>query len=361
MVKEEQSFLGSFGMDVMEIMAAVERAQALLDDKKTIRGMSEFDAATLGVGKRKSDALRGTGAWLADAGTAAMILMLKEDLASLDDWKLVLDRVLIHPPSYRDLADWWLFFSALDAQTGFQLERCTSNKKEARLTGHLLEALSTQGKIWSEALAPFIARTGATLAISEIDLEVGGGEQANGGDFGIILDFDGKTVQPGERKVREERRIVPLIFQAKRYQRPIANVSQTNPTRGPQRELLASNVCASAYIFYDNGGNEATPLPPLVKAVREVPSATKTNVLEHSLDFATYLLQAATNPTCAPRATSADDALAMIFSKAEAKDLTDLVVVSTDPKAANRYRSSLALLNYKLSQSGEDEEQVEQS
>ncbi|PXW73882.1 hypothetical protein C7451_109172 [Blastomonas natatoria] len=358
MVKEEHSFLGTFGMDLVEIMAAVERAQSLLKDKQIIRGMNEFDAAMLGVGKRKSDALRGTGAWLADAGNAAMILLLKENLANLDDWKLVLDRVLIHPPSYRDLADWWLFFSALDAQTGFQLERCTSNKLEGRLTGHLLEALSTQGKIWSAALAPLIARTGATLAISEIDLEVGGGEQTNGGDFGIILDFDGRTVQPGAKKGPDERRIVPLIFQAKRYQRPIANVSQTNPTRGPQRDLLASNVCASAYIFYDNGGNEATPLPPLVKPVEKVPTATKTNVLEHSLDFATYLLQAATNPTCAPRAISADDALAMIFTKAEAKDLTDLVVVSTDPEAGNRYRSSLALLNYRLSQSGDEEEHV---
>lgn len=355
MSEEEQSFLGTFGMDLREVMGAVERARSLLGDEQTVRGMDELDAASAEAGSRRSDALRGTSAWLAEAGRASMILMLKEDLAHLDDWRLVLDRVLVHPPSYRDIADWWLFFSALEAQTGFQLERCTSNKKEERLTGHLLEALSSQGKVWSAALAPLVARTGATLAISDIDLEVGGGEQANGGDFGIILDFDGRTVQPGERKESEERRIVPLIFQAKRYRRPIADVSQTNPTRGPQRDLLASNVCASAYIFYENGGNEPTPLPPLVKPVEKVPYATRTDVLEHSLDFATYLLAAATNPTLAPRAASAEDALAMIFSKAEAKDLSELVVVSTDPEAVGRYRSGLSLLKQRLSRS-EDEE-----
>ena len=358
MTREEQTFLGTFGMDLEEVLAAVERARSLLSDADTIRGMSEFINASPGVAKRKSDAVRSTSAWLGDAGTASMIYLFKEDPAKLDSWETLLDRILVQPPCYRDLADWWLFFTALDAATGFQLERCTASKREQRLTGHLLEALAAQGKVWSEAIAPVIARAGATLAINEIDLEVGGGEQTTGGDFGLILDFDGRTVQPGATKRQDDRRIIPLIFQAKRYARPNANVSQTNVTRGPQRTLLASNSCASAYIFYENLENPATPLPPLVKPVASVSSATKTNVLDDSLDFATYLLRAATDPVFAPRASSPDDALRMIFAEAAPSDLSALVVVSSDPGATNRYRSSLSLLKHMMGRHGDEEQHV---
>ncbi|NGN44962.1 hypothetical protein G6N74_28300 [Mesorhizobium sp. CGMCC 1.15528] len=361
MAKEDQTLLGTFGMEWWEIAAATEKAQSLLGDDATIRGMNEFTGTCPAADKRRGVAIRGISALLGDAGTASMIYLLQEDPSKLDSWEALLDRVLVHPPCYRDLADWWLFFTALDAATGFQLERCTASKREARLTGHLLEALAAQGKVWSEAIAAPITRTGAVLAISEIDLEIGGGEQSTGGDFGLILDFDGSTVQPGARKQSDERRIVPLIFQAKRYARPTADVSQTNFTRGAQRTILASNSCASAYIFYENLGDATTPFPQLVKPVETVPYATTTDVLEDSLDFATYLLRAATNPVCAPRANSADDALRMIFSKAALSDLSALVVVSSDPGATNRYRSSLSLLKHMLRHHGDEEEHVDQS
>jgi len=358
MTGDKQTFLDAFGMDVDEIFQAMNRAQSLLKDKATVRAMSEFANACPAADKRRSHAVRGTSAWLGEAGTASMIYMFKEDPAKLDSWAELLDRVLTQPPCYRDLADWWLFFSALEAGTLFQLERCTAGKREARLTGHLLEALAAQGKIWAEAIAPAMARSDATLAISEIDLEVGGGEQATGGDFGLILDFDGKTVLPGARKTAEERRIVPIVFQAKLYARPMADVSQTNPIRGPQLALLAANDCASAYVFYENLGEQPTPLPPLVKPVGSVRSATSTDVLEDSLDFATYLLSAATNPACAPRASSPDEALRMIFAKASPADLSALVVVSSDPTAITRYRSGLSMLQHMLRHHGGEDEQV---
>ncbi len=223
----------------------------------------------------------------------AMTHMAFTDPLKLDDWDVLLDRILTQPPCYRDLADWWWYFAALEASTGFQLEICPAAKREQQLTGCLLGALSEPAKRWGEVIAPAVKRSGATLATSDIDLELGGGEQATGGDFGLILDFDDRAVQPGEAKRPDDRRIVPLIFQAKRHARPDADVSQTHLRRGPQRTLLASNTCASAYIFYDNLGNPETPLPPLVKPVAKVPHAGKTDVLEDSLDLATYLLQTA--------------------------------------------------------------------
>lgn len=140
----------------------------------------------------------------------------------------------------------------------------------------------------------------------------------------------------------------------------MADVSQSHSTRGPQRTLLASNACASAYIFYDNLEHAPTPLPPLVKKVEDVTSATRTNVLDESLDFATYLLRAAIDPAYGPRAQSPDDALRMIYSKASPQDLSALVVVSGDPGAANRYRSDLGLLMHELSNHGDDQEFVHQ-
>ena len=40
---------------------------------------------------------------------------------------------------------------------------------------------------------------GAELRLHSLDLQVLGGEQRTGGDFGLIMDFDGKTVSLVER------------------------------------------------------------------------------------------------------------------------------------------------------------------
>jgi hypothetical protein len=352
-----EPLLETFGLSLTEILAARNLALDYIGSANVLRGMREFTDAAPDADKRKSLAARRVK--LSTAGLGAVIDVQRGGLHALDSFETLLNRVLFDPPNYRDWADWWLFFTALAAGTAFQLERCTSGKREQRLTGHLLEALASEAKIWSQPLAPAFTRSNATLAISDIDLEVGGGEQATGGDFGLILDFDGRTAQPGSNERGEAARIVPLLFQAKRFERPTANVSQSHRIRGPQRNLLASNKCASAYIFYDNLGEPATPLPPLVKPVDKVPHATETNVLQDSLDFATYLLVVASDDALAPRARSPDDALRMIFSKAKLRDLSALVVVSADPDAPGRYRRNLSMLRPQLLDRGEDSETVE--
>ncbi len=354
MSTEPETALGTFGLEMTEMMDAMMTAMEFVNGSDAERAMGELIGVDPKSDKRRSDALRGTSSWLSSAGLSSFILMQRDSIQSIGSFRDVLNRILVHPPCYRDWADWWLFFSALAARVTFQLDRCSNAKSEPRLAGHLLEALAAQGAVWSQPLAPALARIGTRLAIGEIDLEVGGGEQVNGGDFGLILDFDRRTVQPGAEPQGHETRIVPLIFQAKHYRQPNATVSQTNPRRGPQRDLLASNKCASAYIFYDNLGQPTTPLPPLVKSIDKVLTATTTNVLDESLDFATYLLRAATDATYAPRARSTDDALRMIFSKAALRDLSALVVISADTDAARRYRNGLATLSPRLTDRGEE-------
>lgn len=133
---------------------------------------------------------------------------------------------------------------------------------------------------------------------------------------------------------------MPLIFQAKRYQRPYADISQVSAGIIPQRTLLQSNRCASAYIFYENAKDGiAHPLPALVKAAAAVGAANQTNVLSDSLDLASYLLVVLADPHVG-RAASPKDALNMIYDRASFKKLATLMVVSSDATAGPRYQSA---------------------
>ncbi|RIV91183.1 hypothetical protein D2V17_03330 [Aurantiacibacter xanthus] len=258
----------------------------------------------------------------------------------------LLERVLAAPHTHRDLAHWWLLMTALDASSRFQMNSCGNCAREETLTGALLECLSGRGEVWAEYLRPAIGRMGAELRFHGIDLQVLGGEQETGGDFGLILDFDGRTVLPNERGPLDPRsRIVPLIFQAKRYTRPEADVSQHNPTRGYQKDRLATNECTSAYVFYEDGPAPiSSPLPPLVKLVGNVTGYRTTDTLDQSLDLPSFLLRAATDQAFAAEAASPEDALRMIYSKADPEQLRALVVIASDPDASHRYSSWLSAL-----------------
>jgi hypothetical protein len=290
----------------------------------------------------------------AAAGKYLLAILCKNDPTQLDLLPEFLAQVLAPPGSLRDLAHWWLLFASLAASVRFR-QRCIAPSREETLTGRLLECLSTEGEKWGQHLLPMLSRTGSQLQMHNIDLQLLGGEQATGGDFGLILDFDGRTLQPSERHNGQNTgRIVPLIFQAKRYARPTADVSQYNNLRGYQRDVLASNTCASAYIFYENDRAAIPqPLPPLVKRVEHVQGCDKTDVRHDSLDLASYLLRAATDQAYAPSALDTEDALRMIYANADSTHLAALLVISGDPNSGNRYSSSLATVASELG----DEEQ----
>ncbi|QCJ00873.1 hypothetical protein [Agrobacterium larrymoorei] len=252
----------------------------------------------------------------------------------------LLQEVMAVPPTHADIADWWLLFGALNASFEFQTSQSAPPKTEMRLSGEFTTELKHAGRHWAGLLAPLLKRRGASFAFHQIDLERLGGEQATGGDFALILDFDGRTFQP--ETCRSEPRIVPIIFQGKRYVRPLANVSQTHKVRGSQKKKLGQNDCASAYIFYENGDVAiAAPLPVLVKPIENVGDERQTNVFQGTIDFASYLYRASTDDTFAARATSIEEALSMIYSKAHPGQLSKLIVATGDSKADFKYEAAV--------------------
>jgi hypothetical protein len=279
-----------------------------------------------------------------EAGRGLMILLLTaEQPRALATWDDLLTTLLANPVNFCDIAVWCLFFAALEAAAKFQLDHCPSPSNETFLTGLLLGRLEAECEQWCQTASVPLARSGSSLSLQSIDLSVLGGEQATGGDFGLILDFDDRNVQRTLKGRGLGRRIVPLIFQAKRFVRPNADVSQRHALRGYQSHFLAQNDCASAYIFYENGRKRVDrPVPPLVKPIRKVAAPSRTLVFSDSYDISSYLLNALTDERFAAGASAADEALRMIYAKADPGQLAHLAVISNDARAVDRYAARLA-------------------
>ena len=337
-----KTFLASFGLDLNEFLATRVAAQRSLDSalvRLSRRILEEASPATC-------DAIRSAlvAPWLSaysEAGQAMLVLKSRDQPEAIATWDGVIRNVLADPIAFRDIAIWCLFFATSEGAAAFQLDECPSPSEEGHLSGLLLGALKGRCEHWRQIASAPLARTGSCILLHRIDLSILGGEQATGGDFGLVLDFDGRSAQPLHRGCGG--RIVPLIFQAKRYVRPTADVSQHHKLRGYQYDLLGQNKCASAYIFYENGrGHIERPLPPLVKPVGSVSHPTRTSVLINSYDLPSYLLNALVDARFAAGAESPDQALRMIFAKADSRQVAQLAVISSDALAGERYASALA-------------------
>lgn len=342
------TLLEATGLTAIENADIAGEALRFLDRADVQKALGELAAADPKIADRICQTLisQAYSGGCSESGKYLLAYFIKDRIGANRSLPDLLRQVLAAPATHRDLAHWWLLMTALDASIRFQTRSCGTCSKEETLTGALLECISGRGEIWADHLQPLLHRVGADLRLHSLDLQVLGGEQRTGGDFGLILDFDGKTIPLLERGPTHPRpRIVPLIFQAKRYVRPNADVSQRNPTRGPQKDLLATNEALSAYIFYEDGTKPIeSPLPPLVKLVGDVTGHSSTDATDKSLDLPSFLLRAATDNAFAPEAATAEDALRMIYSKADPRQLRALVVVSGDPDAGNRYASWLHTL-----------------
>lgn len=267
----------------------------------------------------------------------------------------LLRNFLVDPLMYRSVVAWCFHFALQESSANLQLDHCQSPTSEGVLTGSLLTEISRQCEAWRNIASGPLNRVNTSLSLDRIDLSILGGEQATGGDFGLILEFDERGTQPSAQKPDStlNPRIVPMIFQAKRYARPLADVSRRNAIRGYQHTLLRQNKCAAAYIFFENGSRLIRqPIPPLIKPAEKVPHPTRTDVFEDSLDLPSYFFKALHDPSFAPSAESPIKALRMIYDRADANQLSNLAVISNSSTASKRYSIALAEFERELSSQG---------
>ena len=344
------SFLEQFGLTVQEAVDLSHLARSTIDADKHVLSRRILARASPGTSTRIAQALRSVPSKsFSNAGQCALILLLRDNPHEIDSLESLLKYILVHPVHFRSVAVWCFQFALRDTATNLQLHHCQSPTSEAHLTGLLLGELSSSCRDWAQKAAGPLNRTGSTICIDRIDLSILGGEQATGGDFGLVLHFDDYRTPPYVQQHTSYTRIVPLIFQAKRYVRPIADVSQHHHVRGFQHSLLSGNECASAYIFYENGtGMIELPVPPLIKPVSKVYSPGKTVVLEDCLDLPGYMHRAMYDSSFAAAATSPEEALRMIYSKAHVGQLSTLAVISDSSNILQIYERALEELNREL-------------
>ncbi len=338
-------FVEKFGLTVDEIRELTSIAENAVDADPAVLARTILDHVSPATSQRIRRALVASSfKTLSEAGYMSVVQLSRDSPEEFQAPEELLKQILVNPAMHRSVATWCLYFALRDCSDNFQLNHCPSPTEEGQLTGMLQGEICAQCKVWRKRAAGPLDRLDTTLTLKRIDLSILEGEQETGGDFGLVLEFDEKGNRSPTAGESVDSRIVPLIFQAKRYVRPRADVSQRHNVRGYQYDLLSQNPCLSAYIFYENGtGRIDTPVPPLIKPVSKVSlPPSRTMVFEGSLDLPTYFLRALYDESFAAGASSPAEALRMIYGSAHAGQLATLAVISNSATAGERYTSELA-------------------
>ena len=345
--------LEEFGLTGKEAIDLRFLARDAVCAQKSILSRQILESASPETTVRIARAFR--AGWLqgfSKVGQSTIVLQVRDDLNDIDSLEWLVTDFLVDPLIYRNVAAWCFHLALQESSADFQLDFCPSPTSEGNLTGILLARIYDRCKWWAKVASEPLKRTKASISLRRIDLSILGGEQATGGDFGLILHFEEKWTQPASWQESPNTRIIPLIFQAKRYVRPRAKVSQRHDVRGYQHDLLTRNKCASAYIFFENGTKRIDcPIPPLVKPVDRVAKAGRTYVFEDSLDLPSYLFKAMYDISFGPTASSPDDALRMMYANAHADQLATLAVISDSSTVHLRYERALRDLSPEIRRS----------
>ena len=336
-------FLDEFGFTGQEATDMHFLARDAVRTQESILSRQILESASHETTVRIARAFRaGWPRGFSKVGQYRTVLDARDQPTNIDSLAWVVTDFLVDPLVYRNVAAWCLHHALQESSTTFQLDSCPSPTSEGFLTGSLLTLISERCQSWAAEADKPLTRTKASISLHRIDLSILGGEQATGGDFGLVLDFEEKWTQPASREEPPNSRIVPLIFQAKRYVRPTADVSQRHDIRGYQYELLTRNKCASAYILYENGTKKiGSPIPPLIKPAESVAKPGRTNVFEDSLDLPSYFFKAMYDTSFGPTAASPEEALRMMYANADADQLAMLAVIADSATAHLRYQEAL--------------------
>ena len=342
----EMVFLDEFGFTGQEAVEMHFLARDAVRTQKSIRSRRILESASHETTVRIARAFR-TG-WLrgfSKAGQGMIVSLLRDGSVDIDSLEWLLTDLLVDPLVYRNVAAWCLHHALQESSAAFQLDSCPSPTSEGVLTGSLMATITERCNSWAKKAAEPLKRTKTSISLHRIDLSILGGEQATGGDFGLVLDFEEMWTQPASRNQPPNSRIVPLILQAKRYVRPTADVSRHHDVRGYQHDLLTRNKCASAYIFYENGTHKIdSPIPPLIKPSERVARPGRTNVLEDNLDLPSYFFKAIYDMSFGLTASSPEEALRMVYANSDADQLAMLAVIADSATARLRYEEALGNL-----------------
>ncbi len=359
-----------FGLYLDEICSFNEKSH-----KDNSGNKSEFSRANTlrkhqGLSKHIARELWECKQVLSKVGLLGQIGMAKDSVQSLqeniekpsaiDDWESLLQRLYFDPLVFKNRVIWFLFQALLEAQRDFALEACPPQSHEAYLTGELVGRIRAACDSWCSAAQRYLSRSDNTIEISRIDLSVGGYEQATGGDLALILDIDEAEINPCDLELDTLQLtgplrgsvIIPIVFQAKRYVGETADISQHHKDRGYQFNTLRQIVCASNYVFYENGTERIRfPALPMVKAssaCRPVETSPRTEVFENSVDLATYILRAVNGFADIPSAHSREDALNMILANASADRVGHVAILANKSGRDLLYRNALDTLRNEI-------------
>lgn len=336
-------FLDEFGFTGQEAADMRCSARKAVNAQKSILSRQILECISRATTVRIAQAIRaGWFRGFSKTGQGMIIGLHRDGLVDIDSLEWLLTDFLVDPLVYRNVAAWCLHHALQEGSAAFQLDSCPSPTSEERLSGILLAKFSDRCDAWTKVASAPLKRTEASITLRCIDLSILGGEQATGGDIGLVLDFEEKWTQPASREEPPNSRIIPLILQAKRYVRPTADVSQRHDMRGYQHDLLTRNKCASAYVFYENGTKKIdSPLPPLIEPAERVAKPGRTNIFEDSLDLPSYFFKAMYDVSFGPTAASPKEALRMMYANADADQLAILAVIADSATAHLRYAEAL--------------------
>lgn len=352
----ESIMLETFGLTAEEAGDAYQAALALLDSPLTQAAFRELEAGAPDVSALSRNLLHGICFTLfSEAGFALVCSKGGDGNETLRPFEGYVRQLMTEPVMIRDLSHWVLFFALRDASDRFRMMDCRASQSEAHLDGLLLGAIRAACERWAKIVEGPLARYDSSTMLQKIDLSLLGGEQLTGGDIGLIVDIDGRSIQPSDRNPLKTRarRIVPIILQSKRYTRPTADISQHHDVRGYQRHLLGRNDCVSAYLLYENGSELIqSPLPPIIKPIAAVADRNTTRAVEGGFDLAAYMMGALQDEVRYPGAATPAEALRMIFANGTP---SHLAVIAGDRRTAAYYTAEFQALATEIREKGKDQ------
>lgn len=357
----------TFGLDHDEIFSWLSRAHETIKHPKTEISLLITQNKNERISKIVAECLWKCETVASAIGKIKKIQISKDAMVLHDDgsvksitefrkWSFLLERLYSDPLSIENKAVWLFFQAIFEAQRDFALDVCPPTSNETFLTGRFVGSIKTACDAWSHFAAPYLSRSNQRIAISQIDLSVGGYEQKTGGDLALILDIEESPIAhwglnrtpPRSSTPPQRNSIIPIVFQAKRYTGKRADISEHHNVRGYQFDMLRQTTCASSYIFFENGPTRIEyPALPMVKASSSCahPSLSpRTEVFENSLDFATYILQAIDGSGDAPAAKTREDALNMILANASPDRIGQVVILGNKSGLDVAYANALATL-----------------